>query len=798
VSVATYSFFDKAWRRLARNWEDFDASDDSRAFIKRQQSRNTARNLLFANPGYALGCILVLGQIHPSLPLNLLVPWCVAMALIASSSYLQSVRLYFFDASPTRYTRVITVFEGAFALGIAAMLAYALGRVPPDQQALIVGAFVGIMAGGCISLSAYPPAGLFWCFTFAIMGSIGLLAVGQPVFNVIFILLVVFSAVTSVWCIHSSRNILERLRAKVVAEEQSKLTALLLRDFEGSARDWLWEVNCSGRLQRISSRLLERTKLPLASLENAHLTELVRSMFLVMLPDTRVAIDQFEKKLAEPIAFRDHILPVEIEGELRWWSMTAHPIYDGRKNWIGWRGVGADVTDTTRREQDLSRLANVDSLTGLASRHNFYAALAQIDFSRTDTQTGLLLIDLDNFKAVNDTLGHAAGDQLLQQVAQRLAGAARSTDLLARLGGDEYALLIREADPRLDLHARAQAFLSALEPVFNVNGAYIEVRGSVGAASAPLDAGNSDALMQAADAALYAAKDSGRNIVYRYDRELALRAQTRASLTRDLAHALDRNEFVIFYQPQVSARSGALEGFEALLRWQRPGHGMVPPAEFIAIAEETGRIVPIGMWVLRTACFAAKAWASPLQIAVNLSASQFASRTLLEDVSIALRDANLPAHRLELEITESALIEDRLSARETLLALRALGVRVSIDDFGTGYSSLSYLGTFPLDRLKIDRSFLVALDCDPEGQALAILKTIIQLAAGLNLATTAEGVETAQQQRTMQVLGVTAMQGFAFARPMSETEVPPFMKNWVARESAAAPDGARLLKTIQN
>ncbi len=795
MSVAIESFLSRVWLWFACNWEDFEASDDSRAFIKRQQTRNTARNLLFANPGYALGLGLVVWRVHEYLPLGPLIAWSIAMLIVACTSYWNSVRLYYFHTSPKRYTRLVTVCESLFALGVAAFFGYALGEVPPGEQALIVGAFVGIMAGGCISLSAYPPAGLIWCCVFALMGSIGLLAIGQPVFNSIFVLLVVFFAVTSVWCIHSSRNILERLRSKVMADEQSKLTALLLRDFEGSARDWLWEVDRNARLQRISSRLIELTKLPLAELERFDLPGLVRRTFPIALPDIAKAIDQFEAKLSDAVAFRDHLLPIEIEGELRWWSMTAHPIYDGRKNWVGWRGVGSDVTNTTRREHDLARLANVDSLTGLASRHSFYAALAQVDFYSNETQTGVLLIDLDNFKTVNDTLGHAVGDQLLMHVANRLAGAVRSSDLLARLGGDEYALLIRDADPRLDLLVRARTLLSALEPAFNVNGAYLEVRASVGAASAPLDAHTADALMRAADAALYAAKDAGRNKVYRYDRELALRALTRANLTADLAHALDRDEFVLFFQPQINTRSGALEGFEALLRWQRPGHGMVPPVEFIGIAEETGLIVPIGMWVLQTACYAAKAWSQPLQIAVNLSASQFASRTLLEDVSAALNETRLPAHRLELEITESALIEDRQSARETLRALRALGVRVSIDDFGTGYSSLSYLGTFPLDRLKIDRSFLVALDTDTDGQALSILKTIIQLAAGLNLATTAEGVETLQQQQLIKQLGVSAMQGYAFARPMPGIEVCAFVANWQALGEAPALDAPRLIKS---
>jgi diguanylate cyclase (GGDEF)-like protein len=764
------------------HWVDPMASDDSRAFIQQQQARNTARNLLFAIPGYMIGFGMMLSQIINELSFVSLLTWTLGMAVIMGASLWQSVRLYYFKAPAKRYTRIVLVLESLVALGIAIACSVAINQVPPEKQALIVGSFVGIMAGGCISLSAYPPAGLLWCLIFAVSGSVGLLSVGSPVFDIIFLLLLLFFAVTSVWCLHQSRNILERLRAKVMADEQSKLTALLLRDFEGSARDWLWEVNRDGHLQRISSRLVEVVRRPVAELEKITLPALLRSTFPVQMPDATTAIDAFEKKLTEAVAFRDHIVPVEIAGELRWWSMTGHPIYDGRNAWIGWRGVGSDVTDTTRREQDLARLANVDSLTGLASRHQFNMALTEVDFTNPNTHTGLLLIDLDNFKAVNDTLGHAVGDQLLQLVAQRLAGSVRSSDILARLGGDEYALLMRNADSRLDLTARGRSLLKTLEAPFDVNGAYMEVRGSVGAACAPADANSAEDLMRAADVALYAAKDAGRNNVYRYDRELAERAQIRAQLTQDLAHALDRNEFALFYQPQINAKSGVLEGFEALLRWQRPGSGMVPPGEFIGIAEETGVIVPIGLWVLRTACAAAMQWDASMHIAVNLSASQFASRNLLDDISAALKETGLPAHRLELEITESALVEDRESARDTLQRLRAMGIRVSVDDFGTGYSSLSYLGTFPLDRLKIDRSFVVALDNDPGGQALSILKTIIQLAASLNLATTAEGVETAQQQRTMRQLGVSALQGFAFSRPMPVVDVPAFISNWEPRE----------------
>jgi diguanylate cyclase (GGDEF)-like protein len=377
-------------------------------------------------------------------------------------------------------------------------------------------------------------------------------------------------------------------------------------------------------------------------------------------------------------------VPVSVAGELRWWTLSARPLYDVTNRWVGWRGVGSDTTDTARREQDLVRLANVDSLTGLASRHQFHSGMRAFNLTGDGIETGLLLIDLDNFKGVNDTLGHAVGDLLLQLVAQRLAAHVRENDLLARLGGDEYALIVRNMPGLLDLAVRGRELIESLAEPFAIGGGSIQVRGSVGVASAPQDAIDAEALMRAADVALYAAKDAGRNCVVLYNSELAQKAQARAQLVTALALAVDQNQLMLEYQPIVETRGGAIAGFEALVRWHRPGSGRVSPAEFITLAEETGLIMKIGGWVLQKACIQALAWPEQLRVAVNLSASQFASPHLPDEIAQVLATTGLPAHRLELEITESALIEDRLDAGETLRRLRAMGVSVAIENFWHG------------------------------------------------------------------------------------------------------------------
>jgi diguanylate cyclase (GGDEF)-like protein len=792
--AAQWSGLQKAWNWLRSHWEEIDAPAPRAQSLKFQRYQATAHAVLYAELGNACAALFLFWQFKDAFPHPVPMLWLLTVLLVLTNSFYGAWRIALGrkELSVQYGKRVV-----AHAVIVAALFTVAgvdlFHRVNADGQLLIVALFVGMMCAGVIALNAIPCASLSWIVIFVIAGLGTLLRGHRHVYIYLTVLLVLYTVALVAWSLQLSKNFLERIRAKSSADEQRDVTGLLLRDFEGSARDWLWEADVYGRLQRVPQRLAEYLKRPQAELEKAVLTQTLSATLTTPMRDATLAYQALEQKLQRPVPFTDLIVPVSLGGDLHWWAFTARPLHDVRGAWVGWRGVGSDVTDAQRREQDLTRLANVDSLTGLASRHQFHTALNAFDLTDPEISTGLLLLDLDNFKAVNDTLGHATGDQLLHLVAQRLASVTSATDLLARLGGDEYALIVRGARDALEVVARGQAMLDALRAPFAISNVHIEVRGSVGAACAPVDASRADTLLQAADTALYAAKEGGRNTVFLFDRELAERTRSRTQMTQDLAQAILRDELAVHYQPQIDASSGALIGFEALVRWNRGHLGMIQPAEFIELAEETGLIVRIGVWVLRDACRTAVNWPDAAQVSVNLSASQFSSRSLLSDVAAALTDSGLPPDRLELEITESALIEDRIVARETLRALRAMGVHVALDDFGTGYSSLSYLGTFPLDRLKIDRSFVIALEYDPNGQALAIVQTIIQLARGLQLATTAEGVETAAQLRALRAQGCDAIQGYCVARPMPASEIPAFRTHWLQKiPQASAADTAKV------
>jgi diguanylate cyclase (GGDEF)-like protein len=671
----------------------------------------------------------------------------------------------------------------AALFGIAVM--YLLPRVDAEHRMLIATAAAGIIGTGAFVLAPVPFAGLAWIAMLGIGSAAGLILIGGPIHLAILVLLVSYGVLMVVTVLFNSHLLVSRVRAEAQAERQSQVVGLLLKDFEGSARDWLWEVDGAGNLRHVSLRLAEALGRDAEVLTGASVTRLLRDTFPNLSRAEAMALDALQSRLDGRRAFRDQIVPVMVGGELRWWALTAKPLLDEQGEFHGWRGVGSDTTEIQRRDIEMTRLANFDSLTDLANRRQFQACLDALMPLGT-LHKGLLLIvlDLDNFKAVNDTLGHLMGDQMLREVARRLSPLAGEGEVLARLGGDEYALIVPGEFSDEQCIGRAQSLLAALrEPCF-INSVRIELRGSVGMACAPRHGGSADQLLKAADAALYASKDAGRDTVRLFDAQMDALARHRLSVLTDLRDALERNELELHYQPQINVFSRTIVGFEALLRWRHPQRGMLSPNEFIPIAEETGMIVPIGAWVLRRACIEAAKWPAHMLVAVNLSAVQFASRELIDDVRGALSGAEFPPERLELEITESSLIHDSSGARDTMNALRALGVHVALDDFGTGYSSLAYLRSFPLDKLKIDRAFTHALEHDEQGEASAIVRAIVQLATALKLRTTAEGVETANQMEALRARGCSEMQGYYFAKPIPPEKIRGFIEEWRAGHGA--------------
>jgi diguanylate cyclase (GGDEF)-like protein len=428
-----------------------------------------------------------------------------------------------------------------------------------------------------------------------------------------------------------------------------------------------------------------------------------------------------------------------------------------------------DVTQQHRAEEAIRHHAYHDSLTGLPNRMLFNDRFAQaLGHARRHKQTlAMLFLDLDRFKTVNDTLGHAVGDKLLQHVAHRLIALTRAGDTLARLGGDEFMLLVSSIRQIEDASKVADHVLNALKQPFRIDGHELHLSASVGISVFPFDGDDAETLVKHADVALYRAKERGRNTYEVYTPAMNERALERLTLGNSLRRALDREEFLLHYQPQVNVATGRIVGSEVLLRWARPDGTLVPPAQFVPVAEDTGLIGKLGDWVLRRACAQAQAWRAagmgPVQLAVNLSASQFRRSSLITDVTRVLEETGLDPCRLELELTESTIMLNPEEAIASLRRLRSMGVGIAVDDFGTGYSSLSYLRKLPISVLKIDRSFV--RDCLYDADDAAIVTAVLSMAKSLRLKVVAEGVETAEQMAFLRERGCREMQGYFFSVP---------------------------------
>jgi diguanylate cyclase (GGDEF)-like protein len=443
-----------------------------------------------------------------------------------------------------------------------------------------------------------------------------------------------------------------------------------------------------------------------------------------------------------------------------------------------------DITERRAAAQEIERLAFFDSLTGLPNRVLLKDRLNQMltRAGRHKEKVALLFIDLDRFKEVNDTLGHSSGDLLLQIVAERLTSCLRTSDTVARLGGDEFVVLLEGVEDREGVMEVACKLLAALSQPVELFDREIYSGGSIGISIYPHDGNDVDTLFKNADTAMYYAKEQGRNTFRFYSPEMHASALEMLTLSSYLRHALERDELYLVYQPQISFSTGEMVGVEALLRWKHPSLGMIVPDRFIPLAEETGLIVPIGTWVLKEACFQAAQWINrglpAMRVAVNLSAKQFRNPGLVATVRTALEQSGLPAHLLELELTEGMLIENIASTHETLKALKAMGVTLAIDDFGTGYSSLSYLKHFPLDRLKIDKSFVLEM-AEKSGDSAAIVQAIIALAHSLKLTVIAEGVERQDQVEFLKQHCCDEMQGFFFSRPLTSVALEELLQKYM-------------------
>jgi len=480
--------------------------------------------------------------------------------------------------------------------------------------------------------------------------------------------------------------------------------------------------------------------------------------------------DEYIVRLKEGIAAGPSFSHTVQLADGRSFSIVNKPLTGG-----GWLATHEDITERQRSEGRIAHMARHDALTDLPNR---VLLRERLDHELKRVKRGeclaVLCLDLDQFKAVNDALGHPIGDELLKLVADRLRGCTREPDTVARLGGDEFAIIMTQMQEATDAAALAKRIRDSIIKPYQIEGHQIVSDISIGISVAPFDAVDADPLLRNADMALYGAKADGRGTYRFYELEMNTRMKARRELEMDLRKALVSKEFELHYQPLVDLESNDVNAFEALLRWNHPKRGLVSPADFIPVAEETGLIVTLGEWVLKSACYEAVDWPDDIKVAVNLSPAQLNNRNLLNVVIGALAETGLPARKLQLEITETVLLHNTFGTLQTLHELRKLGVQIALDDFGTGYSSLSYLRSFPFDKIKIDRSFIQ--DLSNGAEPVAIVQAVANLAKCLNMTSTAEGVETQQQMDILQSMGCTEMQGYLFSRARPAHEIRQFFK----------------------
>ncbi|MFN0185183.1 MAG: putative bifunctional diguanylate cyclase/phosphodiesterase [Aquabacterium sp.] len=568
--------------------------------------------------------------------------------------------------------------------------------------------------------------------------------------------------------VRADRDTLERRvdeRTEALRVSEARLSSLL-----SLSADWIWEQDAELRFTYLSEGIASAVGLAPADMigrrrefDDRYHAE----------PEARAA---YEACLAARRAFRDFDFRlVRADGVTRYIRISGEPVFDEAGCFRGYRGVGRDITATAVAELKVQELARFDSLTGLPNRSMFLGeldrAIARAD--RRGDGFAVCFIDLDRFKSINDTLGHASGDELLKVMARRLRGVLRETDLVARLGGDEFVVMLDgDAEPGTRA-AVARKLLDAIGEPLSLSGVAVQVSGSIGIACHPLDGDDAATLLKHADAAMYLAKARGKANIQFYTAELAEEATRAFEIESELRLALVRSELLLHYQPKIDLASGAMCSVEALLRWRHPERGMVSPGDFIPLAEERGLIVPIGRWVVQAACRQIRDWRSaglqPVPVAVNLSARQFASDSLVSDITDAMRLYGVAPHEIAFELTESALMAEPERANAVLHQLDAMGMAIAIDDFGTGYSSLSYLKRFPARQVKIDRSFVKGLPGDRDDAA--ITQAVIAMAHSLGLGVVAEGVETDAQLQALRAMGCDEAQGYLLGRPMPAADL---------------------------
>jgi diguanylate cyclase (GGDEF)-like protein len=646
----------------------------------------------------------------------------------------------------------IAVSAGLWA--VAVLVVNASG----ESGTLIVRA--ALVAGVAAAMAAFFAVPLLLILSAAVtVGCIALFSTDTPLLPIAGVALLPFGFL-SVW---RTREIVFSAQQRLAAEWEAKKARRFIAEFEGSGRGWFWETNADGAVTYLSEQLTSNLDLPPGGAVGSHFEDLLLVKHAEGSEDARRALSFH---LAARFPFADVI--VRAPGhEDTWWSLSGSPNFDQYGRFKGFRGIGTNLSEQRRTEAEQTKLARYDSLTGLANRAMMRSTLDEALANAAERRKGcaLMMIDLDRFKQVNDTLGHPIGDKLLKQVAQRLEEVLGQDGQVGRLGGDEFEAILPGIAEETRLSDIAQRLIDEVSRAYTIEGYKVEIGASIGIAIAWPGKSYASALIKDADLALYAAKAAGRGTFRFFAQEMHSQAAERQTVENDLRDALGKDQLRLLFQPIVESVSEEIVAFEALLRWQHPTRGELMPLAFLAVAEDCGLMPRIGAWVLRSACAEAAKWPEHVRIAVNLSPAQFADRGLPSVVTSALASSGIAPDRLELEIGEGGFPADGAARARMLARLKGIGVRLALDNFGTGQSGLGHLRDAPLDKIKIDRSFIRGAS-DETSRNAAIVRAIVALAESLRMDTTAQGIETLEELALIRRLGCSQVQGFLFGKPV--------------------------------
>ncbi|MDG6078725.1 GGDEF and EAL domain-containing protein [Erythrobacter litoralis] len=719
----------------------------------------------------AFGFLLVFGLCVKAVGLASILGWGIALALATLIAKRFDDQLSDADGRPVpvsemrRHAMACGLKGAVWAIGLT--LAAVSPR--PDLAAQVWSVCAILILANVVSAYSVPLNSI--CFTIAM--SVGSLIAAVATFQIPLALTIVSMGIIAVLgALENARSGLLARLSQIKIQEKSETVSMLLREFEEGKADWLWQTDVRRRLCSVSPRFAFAVGKDAADIEGQSFLQLISGDGWKNGEFPR-SLHELAERLKSKESFSELIVQGFVEGETRWWELSGTPIIDDNGVFQGYRGVGSDVTKQRESNDKIAYLARYDTLTQLPNRMMLTEALGDaLDYAQQwKTRCALLIIDLDRFKAVNDSLGHPVGDRMLGEVAARLSSLMGDGETCGRLGGDEFAVVIRDVSNRKQIETLAKTIIAALSTPYKIDNHILYVGACVGSAIGPRDGTTVETLLRNADLALYRAKDEGGDLYREYNPSLHANAEERRQLEFSLRTALDRNELVLHYQPVVDANDETLVSFEALVRWNSKEHGFVSPGKFIPIAEETRLIVPIGTWVMQEACReAATNWPKGVKVNINVSPEQLLEPDFAATVVRALSHSGLEAHRLEIEVTESIFMRDADVARKALEQCMALGCSVALDDFGTGYSSLGYLRKLKFTTIKVDRLFVQGAAQDSP-ESLAIIRAVVAMADSLGMTTTAEGVENEEEAAMIRRLGCTKIQGFHFGRPMPVEDV---------------------------